>query len=279
MGCIELLGNYRQKKKMVMESAFQIRCWQVFLSWKIDVVIFHIQRIVCQPGKLLNMVASPAHGLLNREKKRQKKKSDSAPPRSEKMEYKSRDASICCLGATQVSVRVAPVQTSWVRRLGQWVSLSKIRHFRGRWQLFSSLVASIFSWRCLAASTSYFLYAAINLRPPSATVSTHTSASNVVAFQSYAISNARMLLCKRSTHSFSFPPHPLRTAPSRFPNKIRFGSLPPLIRMSAPTHKSLVVRNVASMLSHLVIWRERLYEVTRWSGLLRCASMMRSKTR
>ena len=38
-----------------------------------------------------------------------------------------------------------------------------------------SLVASLFSWRCLAASTSSFLHAAINLRPPSVTVSTHTN--------------------------------------------------------------------------------------------------------
>ena len=32
---------------------------------------------------------------------------------------------------------------------------------------FPSLVASLFSWRCLAASTSSFLHAAMNLRPPS----------------------------------------------------------------------------------------------------------------
>ena len=34
-----------------------------------------------------------------------------------------------------------------------------------------SLVASLFSWRCLAASTSPFLHAAINLRPRFVTVS------------------------------------------------------------------------------------------------------------
>ena len=50
MGCVELLGKYRQQK-MAMESALQIRCWQVFLSWKVAGVISHIQRIVCQPGK------------------------------------------------------------------------------------------------------------------------------------------------------------------------------------------------------------------------------------
>ena len=91
-----------------------------------------------------------------------------------------------------------------------------------------SLVASLFPWRCLAASTS-FLHAAINLRPPSVTVSTHTSAFKAVAFQSPAMPNVRMSLCTQSVHSFSFPPRPLRTAPSRFPKAIRFGSRPPLI--------------------------------------------------
>ena len=44
---------------------------------------------------------------------------------------------------------------------------------------FPSLVASLFSWRCLVAS---FLHAAMNLRPPAVTVLTHTSAFNAVAF-------------------------------------------------------------------------------------------------
>ena len=35
-------------------------------------VVSHIQRIGCQPEKLLNTVANPARGLLNREKKRTK---------------------------------------------------------------------------------------------------------------------------------------------------------------------------------------------------------------
>ena len=143
---------------------------------------------------------------------------------------------------------------------------------------FPSLATSLFSWRCLATSTSSFLHAAMNLRPPSATVSTHSSAFNAVAFQSPVLPNARMLLCTQSVHYFSFPPGPLRTAPLRFPKPIRFGSRPPLIRMSVPAHKSLLVRNVASMNSHRVISRAKLYEVIRWSGLLRCVPMMRSKT-
>ena len=92
-----------------------------------------------------------------------------------------------------------------------------------------------------------FLHAARNLRPPSVTVSTHTSAFNAVAFQSPAMPNAGMSLWTQSVHSFSFPPRPLLTAPSRFPNTIRFGSRPPLIQMSVPTHKSIFVRNVDSV--------------------------------
>ena len=92
----------------------------------------------------------------------------------------------------------------------------------------------------------------MNLRPPFVTVSTHTSAFNAVAFQSYAMSNARMSLWTQSVHSFSFPPRPLLTAPSRFLKPIRFGSRPPLIRRSIPAHKSLLVRNVVSMPPHRV---------------------------
>ena len=132
---------------------------------------------------------------------------------------------------------------------------------------FPSLVAFLFSWRCLAASTSYFLHTTMNLRPPSVAVSTHTSALNAVAFQSSAIPNARMSLCTQSVHSFSF--HPVLSALHlQGLNTICFfGSRPPLIRMSVLAHKSLLVRNVVSMLSHTVISKARLYEVIRWSGL------------
>ena len=123
------------------------------------------------------------------------------------------------------------------------------------------------------------LYAAMNLRPPSVTASTQTSAFNAIVFQSPVMPNARMSLCTQSVHSFSFPHRPLRTAPSRFPNMIRFGNRPPLIRRSVPAYKSLLGRNVVSMLSHPVISSARWYEVIRWSSLLRCAPMMRSKTR
>ena len=74
---------------------------------------------------------------------------------------------------------------------------------------FPSLVAFLFSWRRLAASSSFFLHATMNIRPTSVTASTHTSAFNAIAFQSPVMPNARMSLCT-SSH-----PHPLRTAPSK----------------------------------------------------------------
>ena len=110
-----------------------------------------------------------------------------------------------CLGATQVSVRLTPEQDSF-----DSFYASVYDHN------FSSLVASLFSWRSLAASISSFLHAAINVHPPSGTASTHTSASNAVASQSSALPNARMSLRSQSDHFFSFPPRPLRTIPSRF---------------------------------------------------------------
>ena len=110
-------------------------------------------------------------------------------------------------------------------------------------------------------------------------VLTHTPAFNAVAFQSFAMPNARMSLCTQAVYSFSFTPRPFCTAPSMFPDMIRFGSRPPLIRMSVPAQKSICVRNAVSMLSHPVISRARLYETIRRSGILRCAPMKRSKIR
>ena len=114
------------------------------------------------------------------------------------------------------------------RQLGQWVSLRKILRFRVRLQLSQSRCLSLL----LAMSGRvflFFLHAAMNLRPPFVTASTQTLAFAAIVSQSPVMPNARMSLCTQSVHSFSFPPRPLRTAPSRFPNMIRFGNRPPLI--------------------------------------------------
>ena len=69
--------------------------------------------LVANPKKPVYMVANPARGLLNKEKGiKGKVWHRTHPPhaaRSEKIKYKSRDASTC-LGATQVSVRLTSVQ-------------------------------------------------------------------------------------------------------------------------------------------------------------------------
>ena len=72
----------------------------------------------------------------------------------------------------------------------------------------------------------------MNLRPPCATVSTHTATFNAVAFQSpAAMPKAWTSLCTQSVHSFSFPPRALRTAPSRFSKTVRFGRRPALYQV------------------------------------------------
>ena len=78
--------------------------------------------------------------------------------------------------------------------------------------------------------------------------------------------NAWMSLRTQSVHSFSLPHRSLRTAPSRFPNTMRSGNHPPLIRMSAPTpHTSsraqrrmnaftLVYLDVTVVRGHPMVW-------------------------
>ena len=154
-----------------------------------------------------------------------------------------------------------------VRYLGESMSLHRFWYASMYDHNFlPSLVASLFSWRSLAPSTSSFLHAAINLRPPSVNVSTHIylhlsiylpfylsiylsiSASNAVASQLPAIPNARMSLCTQSVHFFSFPPRPLRTAvhPRGFPtwftlataHRSSFGWAPPPTKVISCTTSS-----------------------------------------
>ena len=127
---------------------------------------------------------------------------------------------------------------------------------------FPDLVAPLFSWRCLAASISSFHYATMNRR---------------FSIPRYAKRPDVALLAIDPLFLLPTPSSPHCTL--EVSNTIRFDSRPPLIRMCVPAHKkSLLVHNVVSMLSARVISRARLYEVIRWSGLLRCAPLMRSKT-
>ena len=96
------------------------------------------------------------------------------------------------LGATQVSFRLAPAQR--FLRLVDWANWCRFGRFYASVcdDNFTSLSAlSLLLAMSRRPSISSFLHAAMNLRPPSATVSTHTSAYNAVAFHP-AMPNARM---------------------------------------------------------------------------------------
>ena len=161
----------------------------------------HIQRIGCQ-----------SHSWsAEKGKREQKKKFGSAPPpprcSSGKKKEKKITSRICRryggLGPSRARARIPSTQSSTKKAKGCRFANSYASVCDNN---FPSIVASLFFWRCLAASTSYFLNAAMNLRPASETVSTHTSAVNAVAF-----------------HYFSFP-HPVLFAlhPQDFRTRFAF---------------------------------------------------------
>ena len=144
----------------------------------------------------------------------------------------------------------------------------------------SSLVASLFSSRCVAASISSFLHAAMNLRPPSVIVPTHTSAFKRRRFPVPRYVKRRMSLCTQSDHfknllsTASFPPCTLKVS--------KHDSLwqPPTAHSDErprPQKSSRSQRRLNA--SHRAISSARSYEVVRCSDLLHYAPMMRSKTR
>ena len=146
------------------------------------------------------------------------------------------------LGPSRIRTRIPTT-----RQLGQWVSLRKTLRFRVRLQLSQSRCLALL----LAMSGRVFLFLPPRGHEPPPTLRDRLNPNLSLYRHRFPIprhANARMSLCTQSVHSFSFPPRPLRTAPSRFPNMIRFGNRPPLIRRSVPAHKSLLVRNVVSML-------------------------------
>ena len=171
--------------------------------------------LIANSKKVLYTVAIPARGLLNRggERRRQKvwqRTPLPLPPHcsfGEKTKIMRRIyMSRCYAGRRYAGFGPSCVRTRipLTRRLGRWVSLYKI-HASVCDNNFPSLVPSLFSGRCRAASSSSFLLAAINLRLLSVTTSTHTSAFSAIVFQS-VMPNARMSLCTQSVHSFFFPP-------------------------------------------------------------------------
>ena len=126
------------------------------------VVVSPIQRIGCQPEKLLNTVTNPARGLLNREKRTKEKVWQHTPPptphtaRSEKINYFMRRIyrRYAGLGRFRVRTRIPSA-----RRLGLWVWLREILHSRLRLQVSQSRCFSLL----LAMSSRVYLFVSVKL--------------------------------------------------------------------------------------------------------------------
>ena len=163
-----------------------------------------------------------------------------------------------------------PFKIPSVRRLGQLMSLCR----------FYVLVYDIifFQSRCisflLATFTHVYLFPLPRGHTPLSTVRSrlnpHLCLQRLHFPLSRHVQRPVLSLLTQFVHSFFFPLRPLRTVPSMFPNTNRFGNRPPLIWMSAPVHKRLLLLNVASMLFQYVF---RRHGRTRLSdGLVSCAA-------
>ena len=149
-----------------------------------------------------------------------------------------------------------PFRVRWyripsTRQLGEMVSLR--RFYASVYDNnVPSLVASLFSWRCLAPSTSSFLHAAINLRPPSTRLSQPTRLPPTPSLPNRPLCQTPGCRSVRSGSTLS-PSHPVLSAlyPQGFRTRFALANRPSLIQISAPAHeKSLLLRNVVSMHSH-----------------------------
>ena len=117
--------------------------------------VSRIHRIGCQPEQLR---ANPARGLLIREKK-EIEKVYQCPPPPPRCSFGGNNQKITPriymrLGATQVSFRLAPAQR--FLRLVDWANWCRFGRFYASVcdDNFTSLSASLFFWRCLAARLS-----------------------------------------------------------------------------------------------------------------------------
>ena len=173
------------------------------------------------------------------------------------------------LGPSRVRTR-----TPSTRRLGQWVSLRKILRFHVRYKLSQTRCLSLL----LAMSSRLYLLFPPRDHEPPPTLRDRLNPHLSLQRRRFPIPR----YAKRPDVALSAI-GPLFLLPTSSSPQCTLkvsehdslcGSRPPLIRMSALAHKSILVRSVVSLLSHRVISRVRLYEVIRWSGLLRYAPIM-----
>ena len=149
-------------------------------------IVSHIQRSGCQPEKT-TLHSGQSRSWSTEEGKENKIKSlaaHSPPPPTVLVRRKKKKNHLTHLQALRRSRSASrPYKDSFDPLLTR--SKGRFAKFYASVcdNKFPSLVASLFSWRCLAAPTYSFLHVAMNLRPPSMAVFTHTSVFNTVAFQ------------------------------------------------------------------------------------------------
>ena len=136
-----------------------------------------------------------------------------------------------CLGTTQISVCLVHVQDSSGSAAGQVGVASQVLRFRVRLQLSQSRCLSLI---LVMSSRTHLFSPPRGHKPPNLRyiINLHLCLQRPrFLFPRYA---KRQDVTLNVIGPFFFPPRLLRTAPSRFPNMIRFGNRPPLIRISAP---------------------------------------------
>ena len=183
-----------------------------------------------------------------------------------------------CVGATQVSVRLAPEQDSFnspTRRTGV---VSQILRFGLRLQLSQSRCLSLL----LAQSTRVYplIY---STRPytsahlPRLSQTTPLPPMPSFPFRRYAKRPDVALYAIGRFFLLHTPSSPHCTLKVSEHDSIW---QPPVAHSDKRLRpRSLLVRIVVSMIVHLVISKARLYKFTQWSGLLRGDPIMQSKTR
>ena len=240
---------YRSVSRNISRDRFSLyfakqSSWMNYKSTATVVVAFvsHIQRTGCQPEKLLYTVANPARGLLNREKRTKGKVWQHTSPTPSPPTYPH----------TARSEKNNKNHVTHLHALRRSRSISRLY----KDSLDSSTRPKDVAWQnstllCAVISRVYLLFPPRGYEPPTNLrdrLNPHLSLKRRrFPMPRYAKRPDVALYAIGPLFLFPTPSSSHRTL--KVPNTIRFGSRPPLFRMSVPAHKSLLVRNVVSMLS------------------------------
>ena len=151
---MEVAESVWKEREKYVSARFSLFGWLLLL-----LLFLTFSVLVANPKKLLYTVANPARDLLNREKREQSKKSGSTPPTHPLLVRRKKKKKItrriytryAGLGRPRVRTSISSARRLGTRPMG--VGFAKFYSLVCD-NKFPSLVASLFSWRCLAASTS-----------------------------------------------------------------------------------------------------------------------------